>query len=51
MLVRALCIQLRETCESELKVKVGDRTVTLKMKIGSIRGDYHAQQGWNGLWM
>ena len=49
-LIALLCVQLRATTDSTLKVRLKNRrTITLDVQVEPIRGDFHAQQAWNGL--
>ena len=51
LLVRIFAAQMFAACSSDLKVTVGGREITVQLQVESIRGDYHAQQAWNGLFM
>jgi hypothetical protein len=49
-IIRLLCAQLRATVNSSLPLKLSSgRTITLDLQVEPIRGDFHAQQAWNGL--
>ena len=52
LLVALLAVQMVFAATQGLKVKVRPgRTITVKLQIDAIRGDFHAQQAWNGCYM